>query len=364
MSRAAWLIGRREFRTYAATASFWMALAIGPLGVFLAAGLTHISPPPAFVVVSAADPALLRAADSAILEAAAIEGHKTMLGTGSGSAADLTVSRAADGAVELHFGEVFPFSGAARALVARSIEAGLLRQKAAAAGPGLPQMREFVPPAPVQDTGQIPRIASMMTLWFVLVGSLGMLLQAVVRERANRALEMLLAAADPWEIVAGKLLGVGALSAVLVLAWLGSASVASIWASPADGGAGAVLVKIAAASNLARAAVIYVLAFAFYGLVTVGIGAMARDSATAQSLSRPIFAILLVVFFVALGGISGAAGALHWLVYVPPFTPFLLLLWDPNQISVATQLGAICLMLASIVFAGWLAAGRLTVSAR
>jgi ABC-2 type transport system permease protein len=224
-------------------------------------------------------------------------------------------------------------------------------------------MREFAPPPPAADPGQIPRIASMMTLWFVLVGSLGMLLQAVVRERANRALEMLLAAADPWEIVAGKLLGVGALSAVLVLAWLGSVAVASVW-SPADDGAGAVFVRIAAASNLARAAVIYVLAFVFYGLVTVGIGAMARDSATAQSLSRPMFTVLLVVFFVALGGISGAAGTFHWLIYVPPFTPFLLLLWDPSQISAATELVALCLMLVSIAIAGWLAAGRLTVAAK
>jgi len=73
---------------------------------------------------------------------------------------------------------------------------------------------------------------------------------------------------------------------------------------------------------------------------------------------------LLVVFFVALGGISGAAGTFHWLIYVPPFTPFLLLLWDPIQISTATELVALCLMLASIAIAGWLAAGRLTVAAK
>jgi ABC-type Na+ efflux pump permease subunit len=174
---------------------------------------------------------------------------------------------------------------------------------------------------------------------------------------------MLLAAADPSDIVAGKVLGVGALSAVLVLAWLGSAAVASFWMSPADGIAGAVFVKIAAASNIARAALVYILAFAFYGLITVAIGAMARDSATAQILSRPLFAVLLVVFFVTLRGTFGAAGE-HWLIYVPVFTPFLLLLSDPNQMSVATQLGAICVMLASIAVAGWLATGRLTVSAR
>ena len=137
-----------------------------------------------------------------------------------------------------------------------------------------------------------------------------------------------------------------------------------MWVSPAEGVAGLVFVKIAAASNLARAAFIYILAFAFYGLITVAIGAMARDSATAQISLRPMFAVLLVVFFVTLAGISGAAGGLHWLVYVPVFTPFLLLLWDPNQMSVATQLGPICLMLASIAVAGRFATDRLKLSGR
>jgi len=365
MSPATWLIGNREFRTYAATASFWIALAIGPLVALSAAGLTHMSPVPAPVLVYAEDPALLHAASAAVLDAMSGEDKKSPVSIATSSAADLKVSRAADGTVELHFGKSFPFSGAARALVARSFENNLLREKLAAAGSPLPVIREFVPSAPVQDTSQAPRIASVMILWFVLVGSLGMLLQAVVRERANRALEMLLAAADPWEIVAGKLLGIGALSALLVLAWVGSAAVGSLWVSPTAGGAGAAFIKIAAVSNLARAGLIYVLAFAFYGLITVGIGAMARDSATAQSLSRPIFAVLLVVFFVALGGVSGATGGLlHWLIYLPPFTPFLLLLWDPNQISMATQFGALGVMFVAIAIAGWLAAGRLTVSAR
>jgi ABC-2 type transport system permease protein len=367
MSTATWLIASREFRTYAATWSFWIALALGPLAAFFAAGLPRLSSTTTPVLIYAADPALLQAATAAVLEAGEIEGHKTAVGTGNSTAADLSVSRTADGStVELHFDSGFPLSRAGRALVARSIETALLRENLAAAGSTPPVIRQFVPPPPVrnEDPDQIPRIASTMILWFVLVGSLGMLLQAVVRERANRALEMLLAAADPWEIVAGKVLGVGALSAVLVLAWLGSAAVASIWVSPAEGVAGLVFVKIAAASNLARAALIYILAFAFYGLITVAIGAMARDSATAQILSRPMFAVLLVVFFVTLAGISGAAGGLHWLVYVPVFTPFLLLLWDPNQISVATQLGAICLMLASIAVAGRFATDRLKLSGR
>lgn len=48
MTSAAWLIAGREFRAYVATASFWIALAVGPLimGVGMMALAHKPAPPP------------------------------------------------------------------------------------------------------------------------------------------------------------------------------------------------------------------------------------------------------------------------------------------------------------------------------
>ena len=87
--------------------------------------------------------------------------------------------------------------------------------------------------------------------------------------------------------------------------------------------------------------------------------AAARDVTSAQNLSRPMFAVLLAAFFVALACAFGARES--WLLYIPPFTPFLLLMHAPTELSPASQLEAVGLVLLATAFAGWLAIGRLTV---
>jgi ABC-type Na+ efflux pump permease subunit len=105
--------------------------------------------------------------------------------------------------------------------------------------------------------------------------------------------------------------------------------------------------------------VVYLLAYLFYGFVTVALGATAPDTSAAQNYSRPMFMVLLAAFFAALAGASGAQG-LDWLVYAPPFTPFMLLLKAP---SLATELAALGLLTAAAVAAGWLAVRALTLKA-
>src|SRR6185369_15481455 len=130
------------------------------------------------------------------------------------------------------------------------------------------------------DAAAAARFLSMLILWLTLTGSLGMLLQTVVRERATRALESLLAAATPRQIMIGKLLGVGSVSLLILVSWLGSTAALSLIA-PGSGLAPAIIAELARPELLLRAAVIYCLAYAFYGSITVALGAMARDSASA-----------------------------------------------------------------------------------
>jgi ABC-type Na+ efflux pump permease subunit len=299
------LIAAREFRAYAMTASFWVALAIGPL---LMTGA---------LLATAKGPAAHTAPQ----------------------AASLTLSRDPAGAVQARFSPSFPLSATGKAQVLRVLEAD-------GAGPVhlAPEPRRSGPNA---DT--LRRFAMVMMLWMTLVGSLGMLLQAVVRERANRALESLLAAAQPLEIVLGKLTGVGAVSLLVMGSWLGASAALGALASASGGVVASLLQGFAQPAMLAQGAAVYVLAFAFYGLTTIAVGALARDNADAQNLARPMFAVLLAVFFTSMASAFGAHG-LSWLVYLPPFTPFMLLL-QPQPAGVA--LPALAILAAAAILAGW-----------
>jgi ABC-2 type transport system permease protein len=208
------------------------------------------------------------------------------------------------------------------------------------------------------DASTVSRIALALLLWLTLVGSLGMLLQAVVRERSNRALESLLAAARPIDIVLGKLGGVGAVSVLVLAAWLGSAAALGSVSASTGGGLAALLSAFADPATLARAGLIYVFGFAFYGLLTVAVGAMARDNADAQNLARPMFAVLLVVFFMVLSMAQGAGAMPAWLLYAPPFTPFALLISPQSPGAEALAIG---ILMSATLAAGLWAARSLRV---
>ena len=301
MNHPIWLIAGREFRAYVTTASFWVALAIGPLftvGAMLAAGAQR--------------PAQEQ----------------------------LVITAEAGAAWEARFSDNFPLSPAGRAQVLQVLRGEGLAVQAA-------------PPPPPRDPGSFSRFLLVTLLWVTLVGSLGMLLQAVVRERANRALETLLSAARPLDVVLGKVLGVGAVSVLVVGTWLAAPGAAALLApAPALGA----LAGFADPLMLARGAVIYLLAFGFYGFLTVAAGVMARDSADAQNLARPMFAVLLVAFFTTMAAAGGSADKMAWLIFLPPFTPFMLLV---RPAPPAVEVVAIAELAVATVLAGWCASEML-----
>jgi len=331
------LIAEREFRTYVATVSFWLSLAVAPLAagtaLFLSGGQPHAVP----VSIQVGNVRLVHSASLALEEAGRLEGQSFVFG--QGGAALLLVQRGPQ-VVEATFGESFPLSATGRAMVAHVIERDLARAENPAATVAVHAMAGQSAAEP--DAARLSRLATMTMLWLTLTGSLGMLLQAIVRERANRALESLLASAQSWEIVAGKLAGVGAVSLLVLLAWLGSAAAISVLLPSHQGMVGAVLLSMAQPLTLLRDALIYLCAFGFFGAATLVLGAMARDGASAQNLVRPLFLVLLAAFFVAFATPSGT-----WMTYILPLTPFLLLVNSAGDVAPMSQ----AILLGMLIFA-------------
>jgi ABC-2 type transport system permease protein len=362
--RPIWLIAEREFRAYAATVSFWIALLVGPLalGLFLMVGQAGDKPvKPAAVYVSVADPALMTAAVKAVKTAAAADGRKIRVVDEPSAPTRVRVERQGE-AIVVRLSGTPVLTGAGRRLAGEVLANDRAVELLSAAGLPAPSVKVTVdaaPAKPAMDPQRAGRFAVVMMLWMTRTGSLGMLLQAVVRERANRALESLLAAAAPWQIVAGKLLGVGGVSALVLTVWLGSSSALTL-ASPQAGGITPVLSAVTRdPALLVQAVVVFVLSFVFYGAITVACGALAADSAAAQNQARPMFAMLLAAFFVALAAALGINTYGQWLVYAPPFAPFILLLQEwPASVWVAS----VSLLTAASVGALWLAGRNLTLS--
>jgi len=371
-----WLIAQREIVAYTGVASFWVALLMGPLLMGLTAlastALVPARAPQQTVSVSIRDTDLQAAAVHALAPIRDAAGRPLIPRMGAGQSdtqlrvdgdaltanIDLTGKPLPPAATPALTSEL---RAALQARVMRdggvsanlrdridAVRAVVVPAKAAPAGPGL-------------DLARLGRFAVTMLLWVTLVGALGMLLQAIVRERSNRALESLLSAVRPTEIILGKLLGVGLVSLLVLGAWLAAGAVTAAGPFGAMNAKTAVLLTAAFGDplQLAWAALIYVMAFTLYGSVLIGLGALARDVASAQNLSRPVFGALLLVFFVALAQLTRSGPVTGWFMWIPPVTPFALLLSRPQDLGWPQIVGGIALMSVSSVVAVRLAAGVL-----
>ena len=83
------LIASREFRTYVATASFWIALGLGPLLALAASAVLGHQPAVQPVRIEASSPELRGATAAAVIEAARLEAQRIALSTASGPAVEV-----------------------------------------------------------------------------------------------------------------------------------------------------------------------------------------------------------------------------------------------------------------------------------
>lgn len=356
-----WLIGLREFKAYVATISFWVALAVGPVLMLIAAGILAATSQPTLplrIAVETSDSALKADAQAALADLGDLVGHTVIIDDHGQTLVKLTASP--DG-VEAHIQGVQLPNAARRVFQSELGRRMALRRSGAAE---VPIHLRAPPPAPAVNPETGARFGLVFMLWLTLTGSLGMLLQAVVRERANRALDSLMAAAQPVEIVFGKLLGVGAVSVLVLMAWLGTAaSLGGLMPAEASGPVSGALSSIGDPVMLVQAAGLYVLTYVMYGSITIALGARAQDVASAQNLSRPMFGVLLIAFFAALASAMGAARSLAWMIWAPPLTPFMLLLTPSSAMPVSTRLGALTLTALAALACGWVAARSLSAPA-
>lgn len=68
-----------------------------------------------------------------------------------------------------------------------------------------------------------------LLLYLTIFSSSGLLLNSILEEKENRILEILLTSLHPWQLLGGKILGLGALGLGQMVIWAGSASLVLDW---------------------------------------------------------------------------------------------------------------------------------------
>lgn len=148
----------------------------------------------------------------------------------------------------------------------------------------------------------------------LLYGS--MILTGVTEEKTNRVVEVLLAAFQPWQLLAGKVLGIGLLGlaqfvGTVLIALLGVelTNVFDLPQFPLD----SMLVLV----------LWFILGYALFAVVFGAAGALVSRAEDAQGVAVPISLVAVVGFFVAIQALNDPSGALSVIAgFIPPVAPF------------------------------------------
>jgi ABC-2 type transport system permease protein len=126
----------------------------------------------------------------------------------------------------------------------------------------------------------IPLVFIVLFLMSVLMTS-GYLMQGTAIEKENKVVEVLLASANPDEILAGKLLGLGGAGLLQISVWLGMALVTGIGVVPLLLTSGLPIPWLA----VTLAVPLFVISFLFFGSLILGTGSLGANMREAQQLA-------------------------------------------------------------------------------
>ncbi|MHB1584921.1 MAG: ABC transporter permease, partial [Acidimicrobiales bacterium] len=204
--------------------------------------------------------------------------------------------------------------GAERAFV----RAGLTPGQAAVVARARPLPVESLQPAKApRTTSEATALLGVILVFVVLTQYLTWTLMGVMEEKASRVVEVLLATVRPIQLLAGKVIGIGAVA-------LAQAAVLVAFALVLGEAVGSSLVRGTAPLVVASTLLWLVLGYGFYSWVYAAAGSLGERQDQVQSLALPLSVPLLFGYLVSLIGVSAGHPSLlvKVLAYLPPTAPF------------------------------------------
>jgi len=205
-----------------------------------------------------------------------------------------------------------------------------------------------------QQGTQFTRLITPFFLLFLMfMGIFGTsqgMLTSVIEEKNSRVVEVLLSAVSPFQLMAGKILGLAALGFTIMLVWGTVAYVGAASQGVSD---------LLNAAGIGYFAAYFVLGFLLFSSVFAAIGAMCNSTKEAQAMMTPLMILVIVPMmlwpYIAQSPHGAVAIALS---FIPVTTPMIMILRiaavpDLSRIEI---LASLVVLAASVPATMWAAA--------
>ncbi|HID87224.1 MAG TPA: ABC transporter permease [Anaerolineae bacterium] len=206
-------------------------------------------------------------------------------------------------------------------------------------------------PLSIVFTFVVPYFLAVLLIMTIFVSS-GYLLQSVVEEKTSRVIEIVLSSVTAWELLAGKVIGLGALGLTQVFIWLLSA-----WGL--SGGAvtllGMAVPLLARPEVLVLSLVYYLLGFLVYAVLMGAVGALGTTMRESQQLAG-IFSMAVAIPMMMSGLLFSNPNAtlVRALSWFPLTAPTMMMMRLPlAEVPVVDVVGSILALIVSIPALLW-----------
>jgi ABC-2 type transport system permease protein len=267
----------------------------------------------------------------------------------SGSASDLQVLVKSDLDKQLH--AALNSIAQQQVLNAKLLEAGLdAPQVLNAISTATVKVTSITPPDPDRDQRLVIGLVMVFLLYLSITTYGTLVAQGIVEEKSSRVVEILLSTLRPWQLMLGKVLGLG-LTGLIQLVILAGAGLGMATAT------GTLTLSGVATSTVLWGLLWYVLGFFLYATIFAGTGSLVSRQEDVQSVVAPVMMVLIGGFVVGLSLLQQSPGgtATTVLSLIPLLSPVLM----PGRIAAGSvsdlQVGlSIVLTLAAIALFTWL----------
>jgi ABC-2 type transport system permease protein len=163
----------------------------------------------------------------------------------------------------------------------------------------------------------LPFVFIMLMFFGVMVGGQG-LMTSTIEEKSSRVVEVLLSAVSPFELMAGKLLGQLAVSAVTLALYIGLGLVVL---------SSLTMLGLVQPMILVYLVVFFVVTYATLGALMAAIGAAVNEMREAQSLMTPITLMIILPSMFAAPILRNPSSTFATVIsFVPPMNTFAMLM--------------------------------------
>jgi len=201
--------------------------------------------------------------------------------------------------------------------------------------------------------------------YFILLIYGQMIIRSIIEEKASDIVEVMVSSLRPWELMLGKIIGVGAVGLAQIGVWVIVVSVGAIFGLSVGAGALTELgVDISAIAipwfTVGAVLVFLVLGYLLYAGLFAGAGATISNETDAQQVALPV-TMLIIVPFIAVQGVITSPNA-AWAVamsIIPFFSPLVM----PSRLFVTNvplwqTILSVALLAGCVLGAAWVA-GRI-----